>query len=334
MEQKTLRDELAAGVLGNLYLLYGEERFLVGHFAKTIEQAIKKSTHSDDEFYKDVFDGKEAARNVIAAADTLPFVPGRRLVLVRDSGLFAAGRKDDSDFTADYLDKIPSDTVLLFVESSVDKRLKIFKRVNEIGRVLECERQTPSDLIKWLTRELKQKNVKIRHDLANLILSVCGTDMVTLYQETDKLAHYCGAGNEVTEADIRTIMTPTLESKIFALTKAMGQGQVKEAVKMYNTMLFLKESPFGILAMIIRQLRIILLCKAGTEAGVPKAKIAKDLGLRDFAVNEGMEQARRFTTEKLMELLTDCRDTDYNIKMGLMTQEMGIELLLIKAATR
>jgi DNA polymerase-3 subunit delta len=323
MEQKMLKAELSRGEVRNMYLLYGEERFLVLHYAAAIEKALECTN-------KDVFGGAVPVCEIIMAAETVPFSASdsKRLLLIRESKLFASGRKDESEKMADYLSEIPPDTVMVFTESEVDRRTRIFKKFAESDCAVECAPLSPPDLIKWVAHLVKEHGKTISSAAANHLLRTVGNNMANLSNETNKLIHYCGDKSEITAQDITEICTPTLESRIFDLTKAMGAGRTSDTLKMYSDMIFLKESPLMILSMIIRQIRIILLCKCHAEKNT--ANIARELNLRDFIVSEALSQSRRFTKEKLLAALENCLDTDVRIKTGLLDAETGVEMLLVK----
>ena len=331
MDQKKLWDDLSKNILAKLYLLFGEEEYLVQFYAKAIEDTAEKLQNSP--LYKDVYEGNRPVGEIILAANTVPFFPGKRLVLVKDSKLFAAGRKADSEIMADFLPSIPDDTIIIFMESDVDRRLKLFKKAQEVGNVVNNERQTPVALAKWLTRQAKQKGVNLTASVANQIISTCGTDMTNLFFELEKLTSYAACTKTITAENVGEVCIPNLEARIFSLTKAVGAGEAREALRYYNNLIKLKESPIMILTMIIRQLRLILLCKLGLEKNIPRAKLAGDLKIRDFVINEVSAQGRRFTKEKLIELLQDCMDTDVKIKTGLVSDETGVEMLLLRACS-
>ena len=322
MDQKQLMSELKNGELRSCYLLYGEERFLVSYYAKAIEGVVGP--------YKDVFDGAIPAHEIIMTAETLPFFSDRRLIFVQDSRLFATGRKEDSEKIAEYLPKIPKETTIVFVESEVDKRSKLFKQMSKVGAVLDCTPPTPQNLATWVTRLAKEKGKAISPPVVQQLLRTVGTNMTTISQEMDKLTAYCGAAADIAPADIEAICTPTLESRIFDLIKAMGGGRVSNALAMYRDMLILKESPIMILAMIIRQFRNILLCKCAKDKGLTIMQTATKLGLRDFMVQEALGQGQRFTVDELLQALEDCMETDVKVKTGLISPEFGVELLIIK----
>jgi DNA polymerase III delta subunit len=85
-----------------------------------------------------------------------------------------------------------------------------------------------------------------------------------------------------------------------------------------------------ILTMIIRQLRIILLCKCHSEKSTPRADIAKELKIQDFVISEALSHSKRFTTGQLISALEGCQSTDIKMKTGLISPETGVELLIIE----
>jgi len=375
MEQKMLKQELARGELRKFYVLFGEEQFLVNHYASEIEKACGTSVE------KTIFDGTTTSvSSIIMAAESMPLLgfesetgeganmlntadalsnatnssTAKRLLLIKDSKLFASGRKEESEQMADYLATAHSqrspahsspDTIIIFCESETDKRTRIFKKAAELGNTLECTPLSPQDLAKWVILLAKEKGKALKHpltfapDAANFMVRYCGTNMANLANEAEKLFHYCAdigtaahapsLGGEVTTRDITEICTPTLESRIFDLTKAVSAGRITDALKNYHDMLALKESPIMILTMVIRQLRIMLLCKCRAEENATPYEIARELGLRDFMVNEALSHGRRFTPAQLVAALENCQDTDIRIKTGLATQEMGVEMLIV-----
>ena len=331
MDQKkpqALINDLKSSKFSRSYLLYGEEQFLVSFYAKAIEKAA--FPHGVDPLCRDTFDGKVSAHDIIMAAETVPFLSEYRFVLVRDSGLFDTGQKENSAAIAAFLEKIPDTTIIVFAESKIDRRSKLFKEIAKVGVAVDCTPPTPNELSTWVTRLAKEKGKKIAPPVAQLLVRTVGTNMWMLFTEMEKLAAFIGNGEEIATGDIEAICTPTLESKIFDLTKAMFGGRTSVALSKYNDMLLLKESPIGILTMIIRQFRIILVSKCAKETGMTIGQIAAEFKLHDFAVSEALGFGSKFTTEMLIAALEECLELDVKIKTGLITPELGVELLIVK----
>jgi len=317
---KDFNDSIKQGQFKRVYLIYGEERYLVHHYADALAKALGDP---------DNFEGAAAVQNIIQAADTLPFFSDKRLVRVRDSKLFVSGRKADSEAMTAYLPSVPDSTVLVFTESEVDRRGRLYKKVLEMDGVLECEAPSPQALATWLERIFGKSGKTIDNSAANLLIRYSAGNMTNLAQEAGKLTAYIGQRPGVTVGDVEAICSKALQTKVFDMISAMGNGRIADALDMYHNMLIMKEQPLMILAMIIRQLRIILMVKAATEKKMPKPQMAKNLGLRSFVVDEAQGQGRRFSTAGIIKALQDCQDTDVKIKTGLIGAEIGVELLIM-----
>ncbi|EFC95427.1 putative DNA polymerase III, delta subunit, partial [Hungatella hathewayi DSM 13479] len=117
-----------------VYLLYGDEAFLKNSYKNQLKNAIS----GDDTMNYNYFEGKGLDLNeLISLADTMPFFSEKRLIMVEDSGFF----KGASDELVAYLPQMPDTTCMIFVESEVDKRSRMFKKVKEIGYAAEMARQ-------------------------------------------------------------------------------------------------------------------------------------------------------------------------------------------------
>ncbi|MCL2603008.1 MAG: DNA polymerase III subunit delta [Defluviitaleaceae bacterium] len=320
MDVKTVQKDIDSRQLKRAYLLYGDERYLVSHYADAL----------GENFDRDVFEGAIPAAQIILAANAFPFLAEKRAVYVRDSKLFSTGRKTDTDAMADFVPQIPDETVLIFVESDVDKRTRLYKKVAELGRAVECTPLNPPDLTRWVVKKCRDKNKSISPSAAEQLMRSAAHSMTALVAEIDKLAAFAGARPSITPEDINALCTPTLQTRVFDLLAAMGKGNTGQALTLYSNMLHMKEQPLMILAMLIRQFRILLLCKEAQAKKYAKPDMAKAFGLRPFMVDEALAQARRYTTEKLLAALEDCADTDVRVKTGKLDAEMGVEVLIIK----
>jgi len=325
MEQKRLNEDITNKNLQPLYLLYGEERFLINYYAKKIKELVP---------FTDIFESSSQVSEIIMAAETLPFGQDRRLIFIKNSNLFSSERKSEAEELANYLQNIPKESTIVIIEPEVDRRVKLFKEVVKYGLAVNCE--TPNQLMlnKWIKRTAKEKEIIISDEVSNFLQSYCGTNMSNLFNEINKLVNFCGKKDSATVSDVKEICTQTLEARIFDLTKAMGDGNAPKALTIYKNMLSLKESPFVILSMIIRQLRLILLTKAGVGKSLSRAQIAKDLNIRDFVINEVIHHGKRFSQNELILALKNCQEIDLKLKTGLLSPEIGVEILLAEIATK
>ena len=128
---KSLNEDLKSGQLNNVYLLYGEEAYLKKQYKDKLRNAM---VSPDDNMNYAYYEGKGAnVKEIIDLAETLPFFAERRLIVLEDTGFFKNATAD----LADYIKEMPETTAMIFVESEVDKRNKLYKAVQKIGTVSE-----------------------------------------------------------------------------------------------------------------------------------------------------------------------------------------------------
>ena len=81
----------------------------------------------------DIFNGAQDINRIIDASETIPFMSDKRLLIIKDSGLFKSGRKNDSERIAEMIENLPDSTCVVFSEEEADKRLRLFKAVVKCG---------------------------------------------------------------------------------------------------------------------------------------------------------------------------------------------------------
>ena len=120
---QTLNQDIKDKTFRRVYLLFGDEPFLVNSYKKRLREAIA----GDDTMNYNYFEGKgQDVKEIISLADTMPFFAERRLVMVDGSGFFKNSAPEE---LVNYIAEIPESTCMVFVESEVDKRNKLYKKV-------------------------------------------------------------------------------------------------------------------------------------------------------------------------------------------------------------
>ncbi len=323
----SLSEDLKNGKTESVYLLCGEEDYLKEQYRDRIRAAVLPA---DDTVNFACFKGEDAdPSEIIDLAETMPFFADRRLILVEDSGFFKTAEPE----LADYIKNIPDTACLVFVESDVDKRGKLYKAVKEKGRVVECKPQDEQTLLYWIAAQVKKEHKKIRESTARYLLEKVGTDMENLSRELQKLFAYALDETEITTADIDAICTTQLTNKIFDMVEAVARKQQKQALAYYEDLLALKEPPMRILFLLTRQYRQLLQVKDLMKRGYDRAQIAKIVGLPSFAAGKYMDQCRQYSEEQLRSILEDAAELEESVKTGRMEDRMSVELFIIKYST-
>ena len=141
---QTLNQDIKDRTFKPVYLLFGEEAFL----KKSYKSRLREALTDGDTMNYNYFEGKGMNVNeIIGLADTMPFFAEKRLILMEDSGFFKGGA--GADELTEYMGGIPESTCLVFVESEVDKRSRLYKAVKKYGYAAELSHQEPAQLARW-----------------------------------------------------------------------------------------------------------------------------------------------------------------------------------------
>lgn len=320
---KTLAADIKSGNYKKVYLICGEEEYLKLNYKNQFIRAVA----GDDTMNLGIYEGKNFDVNeVIDTAETFPFFAERRLIVMEDTGLFKSGGEE----LAEYMSEIPDSTIFLFVEQNVDKRSKMYKAVKANGYICEISRQTEKDLSIWAARIFAKDGKKITNaDMSYLIANV-GTDMEVLSREIEKLISYDLNKEIISKEDIDAVCVKQLNVRIFDMVDAISVKNQKKTLDCYYELIAEKEPPMRILFMVARQFHLILQAKDLSARGMSKDQIAQTMGVQGFIATKSIRQSRNFSVAELKSALTESVQTEEMIKKGLMDENIGVEMLLIK----
>lgn len=321
---KMLAEDIKNGSFKTSYLLYGEEAYLRNQYKNRLKNAL---ADPEDTMNVSRFEGRGIdPAEIISLAETLPFFAERRLILIEDSGFF----KNKCDELADYLPSMPDTTCLLFAETEVDKRNRLYKAVQKQGRAVEFQTQDERTLMKWILGTLKRENRKITESTLQLFLERTGTDMENISMELEKLLCFTEGREIISPEDVNEICTFQVTGQIFEMIRAIAEKKQRRALDLYYDLLALKEPPMRILFLIARQFNQLLLVKSLAAKGLDKNAIASRAQIAPFIAARCMAQARSFSIEQLQRAVQDCVDAEEDVKTGRVNDTLSVELLIVK----
>lgn len=310
-----------------VFLLYGEEKFILqSYLDKMIEVALSEG---DASMNLDIFDSPSIdIDKVLDALDTLPFLSDKRVVVLKGLELVSTKQANKAEKLVDYLPKLPPSTVCIIVETEMDKRSRLYKKVNELGHVVEFKTLSENDLIKYIIDRMAKEKLQMDVNVARHFINVVGYDLTTIHNEMGKLRDY--SKQIVTTNDIDEICTRSIENRIFELVDCIGTRQKERALKLYEDLLLIKEPPIKILYMITRQFRLILQTKLLLESKADRQTMLNRLKVPPFVLDKNIKQSKNFTVNTLKQALQKCLDAELNMKTGNIPLELGIELLVLE----
>jgi len=321
---KTIDNDIKRQEFKKVYLLYGEERYLIRQYRDKLKNAM---TSPEDTMNFSSFEGDDInVKEIIDLAETLPFFADRRVILIEDSKLFKKG----GDELGEYMDDLPESTYFIFIEEEIDKRSKLFKAVSKCGNAIEFGTQTDETLMKWVGGRISREGKNITQAAYQSFISKTGTDMQNIEKELEKLICYTMDKDVIEPEDVEAVTTEQLSNKVFEMVDAIASHKQKHAMDLYYDLLALKEAPMRILFLITRQFQILLTVKVMGNQGFGNKDIAAKAGCPEWAVRKYQGQAKAFSLDQIKQAIADGVLYEEAVKTGRMNDQMAVELFIVQ----
>ncbi|GAB4252672.1 DNA polymerase III subunit delta [Deferrisoma sp.] len=294
--------------------LVGGELFLVRRELARLEAEVLAG--GDPGLNREVFTAPDATPGqVVAAAQTLPFLGGRRLVVARDAHRWPAAAWDP---LVAYLERPNPSTCLVIVAETIDRRTKAGKRLLEAAEVIPCERPKEAEVPRWVERLAKEEGLRLDARVAAALALRVGPDLEQLHQEVQKLRAFAGDGGAVGLDDLERLVGDNREASVFALCDALGLRKLGDAVGALRSLLGMGEPPVRLLYMIVRHFRHLWMARELLDRGgrVSRSEAAKALGAHPFVAAKALEQARGWREPELRRVFLDLVRADLALKTG------------------
>lgn len=336
MTIEELEKELKNNKLAKIYVLYGQELFL-------LESCLKKIKKNFGELEIGINFAQIDDTNIsslLPELQTPAFGYDRKLIIVKNTKFFKKDTKRKSSNTDLEMIKekltqfiqtdFQDDNVLVFIEEEIDKTELLNVIEKNGGVICNFESQKPFQIEKRLKAICNAYKVDISSNTLNHLIDVCGTNMQNLINEIRKLIEYAGENGTIKDTDIDAMCTKTIDSNIFDLTDNLGKKNITEVIRILNELIYSKEPIQKILITLYNHLKKIYIVKLADKQN---RNIATELKLKPnqtFLVNKYRTQSKYFTDDELIVVLQEIINLDYSYKIGKIDLNIGLESILCR----
>ena len=317
-------------------VLYGADDFSLHEALHTIKDEVELELGDAN---TTVFEGsKTSFGEVEAACNTVPFLADKRLVVVEGLLLHLEGRSGDSaksqwDELKEYPSRMPPTTHLVLVDGPLKKENRLLKLLGAVATVREFRPTGGGALRRWVRERVTHKGGSIDQNAVNLLADLVGSNLWAIDSEIEKLCLY-REGEVIQEEDVRALASSAREVNIFAAVDAVLEGRAGVATRLMQQLLQSGDGVSHIMAMLARQVRLLILSKDFAVQRFPPAEAQARLGVgNDFAFNKIQEQSAKFSAQRLVEMHRKLLETDLNIKRGNLQDTVALELLVAQLNT-
>jgi DNA polymerase-3 subunit delta len=321
--------DVARGELAPVYCLHGSERFLVDRCLAALRKAILG--HEDPSasgFDHDIFDLKETPlAQVLGAARTLPMFTKRRLVVAQGIDQVKAEKLEP---LIKYVANPNPKGCLVLVGDKVDGRLRAFLALRKAGFLHEFARLKDRELAAWIAGEAKQRGFAIEPGAVQALAESTGPDLGRIAQALEQVSLF--AGGRIKREHVEEMIPESRERNVFELTKAIGAGDVRLALRLVANMLANREPALKIQFMLLRQLRQIWRAKELAAAAIPRGEIAAAVGIAPFFLDDILTPARRMSVAALRRGFLHLYQADRSLKSSRIDPDVQMMRLVRQLA--
>jgi len=329
-----LEKQLNNGDLKSIYLLYGNEKYLL----ETALKKIKKRFGETIQGINFVIIDDTNINDLIFNIEVPAFGYDKKLIFVRNSGLFKKdGRKKDLtpiqkniiDYITQNIKLIEDMNIIIFIEDEIDKN-DVFDIINKNGTVCQINELKPTELVSELKKICLLYKVLVDDSTLNYLIEISGTNLQVLINEIRKLIEYAGNGGRINKEDIDNLAIKQIESVIFELTDNLGNKKIDKALDVLDNLIYQKEPIQKILITLYNHFKKLYLCNLAIKLN---KDIALSLNLKPnqtFLVTKYKKQLSYFDSNTLNNILYELIDIDYKSKNGLVDIDIALRSVLCR----
>ena len=247
---------------------------------------------------------------------------------------------------------VPEWDVLLITAAQVDRRTRLFKRMEEMGLTLDLgiERDRTGKisreaLLQFVGRRIQAAGKTADTQARELILARAPNDLRGLGNELEKLIDYIGARTRLRAEDIETVMIDRGEGWIFDLTRSIGERDAVAALRHLARLMHQGEHPLKLLAVLATELRRLLSARqlldgelrAAWRSGMSYDQFQKSvlkgatplLSRSAFADYMCFQRAAGFSSAALRSYLKAVHEADLRLKSTGSPARLVVERLVL-----
>lgn len=338
INEAELKRKIKTNDFDNLYLIYGEEKMLVKLYTEQLQEKIIGKNPSDFNFHS--FEEGADISQIAMSMDILPFAEPCNYVKISDLNVEKLSESELKDFYK-VLANIPDTTTVvisLLTLNTGGKKASRWKKLIDTaakyGTAVNMERKSASDLRKQLISWASKRNIDISGANADKIIEYSGTDLQTLQNEMEKLCSYTAQG-EITADTIEKLVTKNLEARVFDMADAVTKGDSDSAFSKLDLLLYQREEPVNILAVLSSSYVDMYRVRTAIESGETAMKLTEsfDYKRKEFRLKKAERCVKNLSAEALEKSLDILVQTNSALNSTSVNKRLLLEELISKLIT-
>ncbi|SVA05557.1 uncharacterized protein METZ01_LOCUS58411 [marine metagenome] len=319
-----------------IVILEGKDEFRLSERVSEFRLTVTPPEMSD--INTTMLDGNVVTvEELLTSLSTVPFMADRRLVIVegllnRLSGVdkrSAGLKKDLAEWLnfPDLLTNLPPTANLLLIERESLPSNKFVSTISKLGQVEKFSPLRHRELLGWINTRCSKLGLNIERSAVTLIADSVGSELRLIDSELNKIKTY-SRGRLITKEDI-TLMVPYVrQQNVFRVVDSVLEGRTRDALNASLMLIGLGESPSGIVRMIERQLRFLILAKNLLSRKIPPGDIGKHINLFGYPLQKTLEMEKKISQASIISMHDKLLKSNTRVREGKLTEQESFHLLI------
>ena len=301
--------------LDNIYLIEGDDRFVVNNALSQIESKINLNMPDVNRIV--IESDKNVAEELMFQLESFPFGDEKKVVIVK-----GAESKDVFKRIEPVIQKMPEYIVLLFVsygENTLTKQLKKY------ATHIDCSKLDPKTIASWILARVKKAGKEIEEGALNNVILFTNMNMARIETEIHKLSSMVEP--VISVEMVNKYVTRDKEYQIYELAEFLAK---KDAVKVYDLIEVMTKGATGSVGLVqylYSAFRKFLLISLSTESD---DELARAFNVKPYAIKMSRVQAGKFTPKQLKHIVDELSKLEFELKNGKANQENAIHIAVSK----
>jgi len=312
------------------YLVRGDDPVLVSDAVRSVVADLVGDGDPSLSVEELSGDGYDIAA-VVDAAQTLPFLGDRRVVVARDVGRFLTA--DVAPLVAYLSDPSPTTSLVLVADGGQMPR-SLVEAVRKVGHVVDAGVPGGRGRATWLAARLKDAPVKLDARAATTVGEHLGDDVGRLGSLVEMLASAYGEGARVGVDEVTAFLGQAGSVAPWDLTDAIDQGEIASALAVLHRLMDAGgRHPLVLLATLHTHFGRMLRLEGSGATGEVEAATLLGLTKSTFPAKKALLQCRRLGHDRIVRAITLLADADLDLKGRVeWPPELVMEVLVARLA--
>ncbi len=318
-----------------IIFLYGGDTFRSRRMLQEMKKKFIKDVDPESQSLSVVEGAATDLTEISEKINTGSLFVKKRLVVIEN--IFKNKKEKIFAALAEYLKKLSAgdDNIIIFWDEELDTKnkplkaesRKLFSFLAKQKYVQRFDPLTSAQLLSFIKKEVSGFQKDINATAASLLINLTGSDLWLIAQNLKKLAFYTPQ-KMIIEADVKEMVTGSFAEDIFAFTDALSAKNKVLASRLLEEQSAAGLSDEYLLAMLIRQFKILLQIREALDDKLNPNEMASQLKLHPFVAKKGALQAKNFTRTALQKHLDRLIRLDFLNKTGQGDVRTELTLLI------